>query len=90
MDYPADFRRELSEAFSLLYFLRPHSLILSAIEGQPLSTYVDQTAYDEACMLYVGNDSPILDHLRTSQALNRTWRQSPLDLRLFRYICFKY
>ena len=61
MDYPTEFRAELSHAFSSLYFLSPHALIHSVIEGHPLDHYFSQAAYQEASQLYFGNDTPQRD-----------------------------
>jgi hypothetical protein len=51
-------RLKLSEAVSHLYFLRPHSIILSQIEGQPLSAYHNPSAYSLASLLYLGGSTP--------------------------------
>jgi len=55
---PAGLRLRLSQAVSHLYFLRPHALILSQIEGRPLSDYHNSRAYKQATLLYFGGSTP--------------------------------
>ncbi len=55
---PAGLRSRLSQAVSHLYFLRPHALILSQIEGRPLSDYHNRRAYRQASLLYFGGSTP--------------------------------
>jgi hypothetical protein len=73
MDFPTEFRAELSQAFSSLYFLGPHALIHSVIEGRPLDHYFSQAAYQEASQLYFGADTPQkdLDHCQHLISLSR-------------------
>jgi hypothetical protein len=73
MDYPPEFRAELSMAFSSLYFLGPHALVHSVVEGYPLDHYFSQAAYQEASQLYFGNDTPQkdLDHCQHLVGLSR-------------------
>jgi hypothetical protein len=53
-----DLRNKLSKAVSHLYFLHPHSIIVSQVEARPLIEYYDQTAYRNASLLYFGGSSP--------------------------------
>ena len=79
MDYPAQFRRELSRAFSLAYFLRPHAIIFSQIEERPLADYHDSEAYRRASLLYTSSSGPVLDQQRSVYAVNRGWRLNLRD-----------
>ena len=81
MDFPASFRRELSAAFSLFYFVRPHAIILSATENRPLSDYLDLDAYDRATLLYQTNSSPVLDQQRSLQNVRQGWGLNVRDYR---------
>jgi hypothetical protein len=54
----AGLRYKLSKAVSHLYFLRPHSIILSQIEARPLNEYHDPSAYRNSSLLYFGGSSP--------------------------------
>ena len=76
MDYPPQFRRELSRAFSLFYHLRPHAIVLSQVEQRPLSHYVDMDTYNRAALLYTDGSSPVLDQQRSVYAVTRGWRLS--------------
>ncbi len=55
---PTGLRLALSQAVSHLYFLQPHALILSHIEGRPLSDYHSARSYERATLLYFGGSSP--------------------------------
>ena len=79
-NFPTSFRRELSQAFSLFYFLQPHSIVRAEIEGRPLSDYLDLEAYQQATLLYVGiNDSPVEDQQRSLRAVDQGWDLSLSD-----------
>jgi hypothetical protein len=54
-------RLQLSKAVSHLYFVQPHSIILSQIESRPLRDYHCPSAYQQASMLYFGGSSPRKD-----------------------------
>ncbi len=51
-------RYKLSKAVSHLFFLQPHSIILTQVEAQPLSAYHNPDAYSLAKLLYFGGSDP--------------------------------
>ncbi len=72
---PSELRAELSLAYSLVHFLRPHAIILSLLEGKPLESYRDQTAVTLASNGYTLPRSPLLDLERTKAEIRYIWRR---------------
>jgi hypothetical protein len=55
------FRLELSDAFSRLYFLSPHSIVRSHLERRPLTTYICRHSYVRVVSLYDSPQGPYED-----------------------------
>ncbi len=68
-DVEPSFRSELSKAFCGLYFLRPHSVVISEYERVPIDQYFDPDAYDHANCLYFNPDNPYKDLKRCRDAI---------------------
>jgi len=58
-------RAELSQAFSIVFHLKPHAVVLSHIEQRPLTDYLDHEAYALSQSFYPGTRSPVVDMLHT-------------------------
>ncbi len=68
-------RYKISKAASHLFFLKPHSIILSQIESKPLSAYYDASAYRDAALLYFGGSNPGRDLLECKEVIASLRRQ---------------
>ncbi len=75
LDYPAEFRNELSLAHSDLFFLKPHALVLSVIEDRDVLDYFDPQKYLQACQTYPNNTCPLADLDRCFVSNHRSWYQ---------------
>jgi hypothetical protein len=69
------FRHELSEAFCGLYFLQPHSIVISRLERRPLVSFVSRPLYASAIPLYASCQGPHQDFERCQNIIKR-YRQS--------------
>jgi len=69
LNVPGKFRAELSMAFSKVYHLKPHALVLSYLEGRPLVDYFDEEAYALSHSYYQDPLTPSLDSLKTREAV---------------------
>ncbi len=67
LNLPPEFRAELSKAFSTVYHLKPHALVLSYLEQKPLYSYVDELAYALSDSYYTHPDTPRTDAIRTKK-----------------------
>ncbi len=75
LDYPASFRNELSLAHSELFFLKPHALLMSAVEDVDVLEYFDIVKYRRACEVYPNNTCPLDDLDRCFLSNHRSWAQ---------------
>ncbi len=65
LNVPGKFRAELSAAYSLVYHLKPHAIILSYLEDKPLPSYIDYEGYAKSAAFYDLPKSPAIDMLYT-------------------------
>lgn len=63
LNVPAQFRSELSLAFSTAYHLKPHAVILAHIDQKPLVSYIDYETYALSLSFYQHPKSPAIDLL---------------------------
>ena len=73
LDYPKSFRNELSLAHSDLFFLKPHALVLSALEDRDALEYFDPIKYQQACLTYPNNTCPLDDLDRCFLSNHQSW-----------------
>ncbi len=69
LNFPGKFRFELSQAFSRVYHLLPHAIIISYLEGRPIGSYFDEEAYALSRSFYDDPHSPGSDALNTKAAI---------------------
>ncbi len=65
LNVPPKLRAELSQAFSIVFHLKPHAVVLSHIEQRPLADYLDHETYALLQSFYSGGRSPVIDMLHT-------------------------
>ncbi len=63
LNVPAEFRSELSLAFSVAYHLKPHAVIFAHIDQKPLASYIDYETYALSLSFYQHPKSPAIDLL---------------------------
>ncbi len=60
LNVPGKFRAELSLAFSRVYHLKPHALVLSYIEHESILAYIDHETYALSSAFYSLPMSPAI------------------------------
>jgi len=73
LDVTPRIRSELSEAYSSTYLLKPHAVVLSYLDNEPVDQYTDPNAISDASRLYDLPQTPMSDLTQTKACIDLNW-----------------